>query len=651
MRASSIVGFSLCAGLLYAADATLPLPTNLKADGLPAISRAVFDEVTRYNEARSALLLDWHPTRREILIETRFGDVPQLHRVAMPGGERQQLTFFSDRVAEGLFDPANGDQMAFTKDIGGGEFFQVYVQNLRSGKITRVTTGDRSRNTGLVWSRDGKLLAYSSTARNGQDADIMVVDPENPGSARTLLQTAEPGWTVNDWSGDGKQMLATLGRSAVVTELYLVDTQSGEKTKLGPDASDSGWFDAQFANDGKGAYVISNASSDFSQLGYVDFQSKKFTPLRPDLHWDVDAVRVSRDGRYAVYRVNEDGYSKLHVLDARSRKDVPLPSVESGVIGEMAWRETGHEFGFTLASAHSPGDVYSINVDTRRAERWTYSETGGFDASQFSAPKLIHWKSFDDRTISGFLYPAPAHFTGPRPVIIDIHGGPEGQSHPGYLGGQNYYISELGIVTIYPNVRGSTGYGKAYLNLDNGMKREDSVKDIGALLDWIKTQPDLDANRIMVTGGSYGGYMTLATMTHYSDRVRCAVEAVGISHFRTFLEHTEAYRRDLRRVEYGDERDPAMRAFFEKIAPLNNSSKITKPMFIIAGHNDPRVPYTEGEQMTQALKEHNVPVWFLMADDEGHGFIKKKNRDFLAAATAEFVRTYLLENESTASGW
>ncbi len=648
MRASTLLALSLSAGLLHGADASLPMPSNLKADGLPPISRALFDDVSRYNDARSAALLDWHPTRREILIETRFADVPQLHRVAMPGGERQQLTFFPDRVAGGLFDPADGDEIAFTKDIGGGEFFQLYTESLRTGKITRLTAGDRSRNTGLVWSRDGKQIAYSSTARNGQDADIWLVKPDDPGSARTLLQTSDPGWAVSDWSEDGKQMLVILGRSAVVSELYLLDVATGEKTKLGPDASDSGWFEARFANDGKGAYVISNAGSDYSQLAYVDFASKKVIPIRPDLHWDVDGLEVSRDGRFVAYRVNEDGFAKLHVLDSRSRKDAALPAIESGVIGAMRWRPSGHEIGFTLSSAHSPGDVYSINVDTRQVQRWTYSETGGFDAAQFSAPKLIHWKSFDDRTISGFLYPAAARFAGPRPVIINIHGGPEGQSRPGYMGTQNYYMDELGIVVIFPNVRGSTGYGKMFLNLDNGMKREDSVKDIGALLDWIKTQPSLDSNRIMVTGGSYGGYMTLATMTHYSDRVRCAVEAVGISNFRTFLEHTEAYRRDLRRVEYGDERIPEMRAFFEKIAPMNNASKITKPMFIIAGRNDPRVPYTEGEQMTQALKTNNVPVWFLLAEDEGHGFIKKRNRDFLAAATAEFVQSYLLGNGSNA---
>jgi dipeptidyl aminopeptidase/acylaminoacyl peptidase len=635
----------LSCGFLYAADAPLPVPSNLKPDGLPGIPRQLFEQVNRYNESRSAVLLDWGPAEREILISTRFGDVPQLHRVAMPGGARQQLTFFTDRVADGLFNPSNADEIALEKDTGGGEFYQLYLDDLHSGIITLLTSGGRSRNTGAVWSRDGKHIAYSSTARDGQNADIWVIDPHDPKSAHILLQTSEPGWSVSDWSPDGKQLLLTLDRSAVVSELFLLDVASRQKIKLGPNSPDSGWFRAKFANNRKGAYLISNAGVDFSQLAYIDFAAKKLTAIQPDLHWDVDDLDVPRDGRYVAYLVNEDGYGKLHILDTRSRKDVALPSLPQGVINGLHWRPVGHELGFTLSSAHSPGDAYSLDLDKKQVDRWTHSETGGLDAAQFAEPQLIHWKSFDGLSIAGFLYPASRSFSGARSVIIDIHGGPEGQFRPGYLGWLNYYTDELGVAIIFPNIRGSSGYGKTFLNLDNGLKREDSVKDIGALLDWIKTQPNLDSNRIMVTGGSYGGYMTLATMTHYADRVRCAVEQVGISNFRTFLEHTEAYRRDLRRVEYGDERDPKMRNFFETISPLNNAVKITKPMFIVAGRNDPRVPYTEGQQMTEALRKNSVPVWYLVADDEGHGFVKKRNRDFLAAATAEFVQTYLLAEQ------
>jgi dipeptidyl aminopeptidase/acylaminoacyl peptidase len=644
MRRFQLLSVSIVAGVLFAAGPNLSTPSNLKPEGLPPIRQDVFDAINRYSEFRTAALVDWAPSQREILIATRFGDVPQIHRVATPGGARQQLTFFPDRVTQALFNPANGGEMLFRKDEGGGEFYQLYLDDLRSGAITLLTKGGRTRNTGPAWSRDGKLIAFASTARDGQNADIWIEDPHNPASARILMQTNEPGWQIGDWSADGKQMLLTLEKSAVVAEVYVLDVASGQKRKLGPDSPEAGWFNPKFANNGPGVYAISNAGSDTTQVVYVDPGSQKATALRPDLKWDVDDLAVSRDGRYVAFLANEDGFGRLHVWDTVARKEAALPAVPEGVLDGLRWRDAGHEIGFSVSSAHSPGDVYSVDLDDARVSRWTYSETGGLDASAFSSAQLIHWKSFDGRNISGFLYGAATRFTGPRPVIVNIHGGPEGQSRPGYLGAANYYMSDLGIVTIYPNVRGSTGYGKAYLNLDNGMKREDSVKDIGALLDWIKTQPGLDSSRIMVTGGSYGGYMTLAVMTHYSDRVRCAVEQVGISNFRTFLEHTEAYRRDLRRVEYGDERDPKMRDFFETISPLNNAAKITKPMFVVAGRNDPRVPWTEGQQMTEALRKNNVPVWWLVAEDEGHGFAKKKNRDYLAAATAEFVEQYLVGN-------
>ncbi|MGP0074756.1 MAG: S9 family peptidase [Bryobacteraceae bacterium] len=644
MRRFLLLSVSLVAGLLFAAGPNLPTPSNLKPEGLPALRQDIFDRINRYGEFRTAALLDWAPAKREILIATRFGDVPQIHRVATPGGSRQQLTFFPDRVTQAFFNPANGDEMLFRKDEGGAEFYQLYLDDLRSGKITLLTKGGRSRNSSPVWSRDGKYIAYVSTARDGQNADVWIEDPHNPASARILMQTNEPGWEISDWSADGKQMLLMLVHSAVVSEVYLLDVASGQKQKLGPGSAEAGWFNPLFSDKGARMYAISNEVSDTSEVVTMDLASGKISSLNSSLKWDVEELAVSRDGRYVAYLANEDGYGKLHVWDAAANKEEALPALPEGVVDGLCWSVAGHEIGFTVSSAHSPGDAYSLNLDDRQVTRWTNSETGGLDANTFSSAQLIHWKSFDGRTISGFLYAPAARFTGPRPVIINIHGGPEGQSRPGYLGATNYYMSDLGIAVIFPNVRGSTGRGKAYLNLDNGMKREDSVKDIGALLDWIKTQPNLDASRIMVTGGSYGGYMTLAVMTHYSDRVRCAVEQVGISNFRTFLEHTEAYRRDLRRVEYGDERDPKMRDFFETISPLNNAAKITKPMFIVAGRNDPRVPWTEGQQMTEALRKNNVPVWWLVAEDEGHGFAKKKNRDYLAAATAEFVEQYLVGN-------
>jgi dipeptidyl aminopeptidase/acylaminoacyl peptidase len=330
-------------------------------------------------------------------------------------------------------------------------------------------------------------------------------------------------------------------------------------------------------------------------------------------------------------------------MDTATYKDIALPGLPAGNISNARWHSNASDLAFAVSSVRTPSDVYSLDVRAGMVTRWTMSETGGVDTSSFREPETIHWKSFDGLTVSGLLYRPPSSFSGPRPVILNIHGGPEGQSRPGFLGASNYLINELGVAVIYPNVRGSTGYGKKYVNMDNGMKREDSVKDIGALLDWIATQKDLDASRVMVMGGSYGGYMTLASMTHYNDRFRCALDVVGISDWVSFLEHTESYRRDLRRAEYGDERDPKMRDFLATISPRANAKKITKPMMIVAGKNDPRVPYTEGAQMAAAIKSNGGSAWYLLADDEGHGFSKKKNRDFQFFAMVKFIQEYLLK--------
>jgi dipeptidyl aminopeptidase/acylaminoacyl peptidase len=353
-------------------------------------------------------------------------------------------------------------------------------------------------------------------------------------------------------------------------------------------------------------------------------------------------MELSPDGRTLAFVTNEAGISRLHLLDTGPRRWRTVQSLPVGLVGGLDWRPDGGALGMSISTARSASDVYSLDPATGALTRWTESETGGLVADSLPLPELVAWTSFDGREISGFLYRPPARFTGPRPVIIDIHGGPEGQSRPGFIGRDNYYLSELGVAVIFPNVRGSTGYGKTFVQLDNGMKRLESVRDIGALLDWIAAEPSLDETRVMVTGGSYGGYMTLAVATMYDDRICCSLDVVGISNLATFLENTESYRRDLRRVEYGDERDPAMRAFMDSTAPVNNAAKITKPLFVVQGANDPRVPRSEAEQMVAIVKRNGTPVWYLVGLDEGHGFRKKVNADFQFYATTEFVRRYLL---------
>ncbi|MEO6325037.1 MAG: S9 family peptidase [Thermoanaerobaculia bacterium] len=627
--------------IVRAADDVVVPNEQLVVDGIPKIPKSLVERVAAYSEQRSASMLDWHPVRREILIATRFGDVPQIHRVVMPGGARTQLTFYPERVTSARWRPKTADGFVFSKDLGGGEFFQLYWREAASGKTTLLTDG-KSRNTGGAFSLDGSLMAYMSTRRNKKDNDIYVMSPTDPKSDRRVLEVEGGGWGASDFSPDKKRLLVEEYISATESRVHLLDVAAGTKALLTPAGEKAFYGSASFSRDGKGVYLVTDHGSEFQKLAYMDVASKKLEILTASIPWDVSTYELSEDGKKLAFVANEGGAETLHLMELPSRKALPLPKLPLGTIAGVRFHSNSRDLAFSLSSARSPSDVYSIDTATGKLERWTESETGGLDASKFSEAESISWKSFDGKMISGFLYEPAASFAGPRPVVINIHGGPEGQYQPGFLGRNNFYLNELGVALLFPNVRGSSGFGKSYLSLDDAAKREDSVSDIGALLDWIKAQPGLDASRVMVTGGSYGGYMTLASMTHYNDRFRCALDVVGISNFVTFLEHTESYRQDLRRAEYGDERDPKMRELLMKISPLTSVGKISKPMFIVQGKNDPRVPFTEAEQMVAAIKKNGGPVWYLLANDEGHGFGKKKNADFQFLATIRFMEEHLL---------
>lgn len=642
--ASLFVVLLLTTSIATAQTGSIAPGDNLVVEGVPVIPASLSEDVRRYTEFRTAALSSWHPVRREMLISTRFGDTAQVHQVKFPGGARTQLTFYPERVGGASYRPKTGDYFIFSKDIGGNEFFQLYRYDLADGNVTLLTDG-KSRNTGGAWSNGGDQLIYTSTRRNGKDADQYVINPSDPASNRLLLQVDSGGWGASDWSPDDKKILVGEFVSANESYIWMVDAATGEKTLLTPKggAEKVSYGGAGFSRDGKGIYVTTDKDSEFQRLAYIDLATKQHTFLTDHIKWDVDDFVISRDGKTIAFVTNEDGISRLHLLDTKSRKEKLVPNLPIGLIGGVEWHENSRDLGFNINSARSVTDVFSLDTKTGQVERWTQSETGGLNTANFSEPELVRWQSFDGRTISGFLYLPPAKFTGPRPLIINIHGGPEGQSRPNFLGRTNYFLNEMGVAILYPNVRGSSGYGKTFLKIDNGFQREDSYKDIGALLDWIKTQSRIDASRVMVTGGSYGGHMSFAIATLYNDKIRASLPVVGISNLVSFLERTESYRRDLRRVEYGDERDPKMREFMLRIAPLNNATKIEKPIFVVAGGNDPRVPVNEAEQMVKTVRQNNTPVWYLMAKDEGHGFAKKKNQDFQFYATIMFVREYLLK--------
>ncbi len=619
---------------------------------VPEIPPALAARLHQYQNTRSARFLDWTEDGNGMYIRTRFDEISQIHVVSKPGGARRQLTWFGDPPGQ-VERRRIGRELAFTMDRSGGEFDQIYLFDPETA-ITTLLTDGKSRNRVIRWSRDGKWLAYQSTRRNGHSNDIWIMDPDHPEDTELLVEASDGDWWgPADFSEDGKYLLVQQYIAVTDSRIYLLDLKSREMRIVAgnaeePTANRAAVFDRR----SKGFYLVTNARGMAAELAWKSLQpGAGIEYISTKIPWDVSNFALSDDGRRGAFVTNEGGVSRLYLLNTRTRRYSLLDSMPLGLIYGLAFHPDNKRLAMNLSTAQTPSDVFVMSLgrsptDARSLRRWTSSEVGGLDTATFAEPELMHYPSFDTvddepRRIPAFVYRPKGN--GPHPVIIYIHGGPEGQYRPTFSGTFQMWVAELGAAIIAPNVRGSTGYDSEYVSLDNGFQREDAVKDIGALLDWIATQPDLDENRVAVYGGSYGGYMALASAVHYSDRLKAGVDVVGISNFVTFLENTEGYRRELRRREYGDERDPEMRAFLERISPLNNVDRIALPLLVVQGQNDPRVPVTESEQIVAALRQRGQPVWYIKALNEGHGYDRKENQDVLQQAAILFLQRYLVD--------
>jgi len=642
----ALIGPSAAAGQ----DQVVPRPDTLLTEGMPAIPAAVDEAMAPYYRYRRAIFVAWHPLRREMLVGTTFGDTQQLHYVAAPAGARTQLTFYDDGIGGGQrripidasFEPKAGKYFVFRKDTDGREHYQLYRYDVEAGAVAALTAGEFVNTLG-PWSHAGDRIAFTSTRRNGTDYDIYVMDPLDPSSARLVAETVG-AWSVVDWTADDGAVLAIERRSAAESDVWRVNVRTGEKVAItSPGERRVSFRNATFAPDGRAAYVATDADAEYLRLARVDLESGAITPLLSDANGDVEDFALSPNGSIGAVVVNEQGTGVLHLIDLPSGHERPLPRLPGGEVSGVAWHRNGEDLAFELRSVHSDGDVYSLHVPTGQLDRWTASETGGLNAAALAEPELIRWESFDGLSISGYIFRPPARFAGRRPVMINIHGGPEAQSRPTWQGYSNYFMNELGVAIIYPNVRGSTGFGKTFMGLDDGRLREGPTKDIGTLLDWIAEQPDLDKDRVMVTGASFGGYLTLAVAAEYNDRIACTFAGFPVSDLVTDLQNTSPNRQDSRRREYGDERDAGMRAFLHQIAPLTNAAKIRKPLFVAHGANDPRVPVTESKQIVAAVRQNGGTVWYLEATNEGHGFGRRTNTTYLVDAWAYFMQEFLIK--------
>lgn len=626
---------------------------NLILEDIPAIPDEVVEDLNRYQNVRSGNVVEWSDDGRSLYISTRFADVSQIHRVDRPMGARRQITFFREPVG-GVTRQPETSQLIFTRDAGGSEFAQIFSLDPVDGSSTMLTDGE-SRNGAVVWDRQGRQLAFQSTRRNGASNDVWIMDPAEPETARMVLESPDGSWWgPQEFSASGSKVLVSNYVSISDSRVHLLDLDKGEHKMLAGGAMKGANYPVGFDNDDDGFWLITDAGSEFTQLAWQSLEpTAKAQIVSKNIPWNISSAELSHDRQRMVFVVNENGLSRLYLLDTKSRRYKAVDGIPTGLIYGLKFSPDDRYLAMTVNTARTPSDAFVLALGSEPMEhgalvRWTHSEVGGLDTSSFIVPELVQFPTFDEvdgkpREIPAWLY-KPAG-DGPFPVVVSIHGGPEGQARPYFSSTYQMWLNRLGVAVMVPNVRGSAGYGKTYLGLDNGFKREDSVRDIGALLDWISANPELDEDRIAVYGGSYGGYMVLASAVHFSDKLKAAVDIVGISNFVTFLENTQDYRRDLRRAEYGDERDPEMRAHLQKISPLNSVSKIEIPMLIAQGENDPRVPVTESVQIVSALRDEGNTVWYMNALNEGHGFRKKENRDVYQQAVVLFLREHLIGSD------
>jgi dipeptidyl aminopeptidase/acylaminoacyl peptidase len=630
-------GFTCLAQEAAAAEEIAP-NVNLEVQGIPRIPAMLAWQVKKYSGAYGLPLAGWDQDKRELLLKG-ISSVAWVSRIKTPEATPQTWLYLREGNIYDVYFQPQGKFLIYNRDVNGNEAFQMYCYDVQKRTSTLLTDG-KARSTEPVWSRAGTRIVYSSSPPGNNGVNLNWVNPLDPTSNRVLVTSTGNYLKAYDWSPDDAFVVYCEFVGNTHSKLWRVEMATGKTNLLTPPDEVAYYSEPQFSADGTGLYVITDRESDVRRLAYLDLATKQFRYLTNDEKWNVEEFRLSPDGKNLAVVRNEAGLSRLSVLHLESNQTKAITALPDGIISDLYWHQNSVDLAFNLKSFRTPNDVYSADVNDGKVTQWARSAQAA--AGTLAAPEAMQWKSFDGRWITGFLARPPASFRGKRPVIIDLHGGPTEQYRPAYGYEENFFINELGVAKIYPNVRGSSGFGKTFQSLDDGLKREDAVKDVGALLDWIKTQPDLDADRVLVQGASYGGYLALSVAANYSSRLGGVISDSGMTNLATFLARTEGWRRDIQRAEFGDERDTKTKAYLERIAPLHNAQNIKCPVLIVQGKNDPRVPVSEAEALVQALKKRKMPVWYLLGKNEGHGFADAANRDFQLYASILFTQAYLL---------
>jgi len=635
----------MTSGIFTCTTRSVPPPDRVTVSGIPPLSQSLQKNLERYQHWTYATLVGYAPHGDGIIVLSREGETAQLFRVEKKRGAARRLTRQSAAVIGATVCPAAGaGAVFFTSDIGGNENFQISCVGIDSATIRHITSDSGASNDGVLFSNRGDRFVYSSNRRNGIDFDIWCASVEQSQRAACICSCGG-AWSALDWSPDDAKLLLNHYVSRTLSRLYIFDIGSGMLSALTDTTVEVSEELGAFTADGRGVYFTSDGGSDLRTLRVRYPAAGEEVTLSGMIPWDIREIECSHSRTTVAFTTNENGFYHLYTIYTPTGVVTEVTGLPRGIIGGLDFHPDDTALAMTVSTACAPDDVYELSLGSGIVSRWT-DNTPAFCTDTAGCIPIV-------KTVAGYdsfagaplqipcLVYTPADAEPPYPVLILLHGGPETQFWPSFRPELLFYLRELHCAVVAPNVRGSGGYGKRYLSLDDGTTRVGAVQDVGALLDWIAAQPLFDATRVMVSGGSYGGFLSLAAMTKYSDRLCGGIDCYGIANFITFLEKTAGYRRDLRRIEYGDERDSTMRAFLRSVSPVNHAGDITKPLLVIQGANDARVPLAESEQIVSRVRDNGVDVWFMIALDEGHGFRSKTVRDYQDLVTASFMIRYL----------
>jgi dipeptidyl aminopeptidase/acylaminoacyl peptidase len=586
-------------------------------------------DFARYLKIRGAWGASWSPDGDRLAFLTEITGVPQVWEVSSEAhgpSWPEQLTFYEERVSSAEYSPIQ-NRLLFGMDSGGNERTQLFL--LEGGEVTDLTRAPDAIHYSGGFSPDGERVAYTATRRNGTDFDVFA--QELDGEPETVWEV--PGYhTVSDWAPDGSALIVSRHHSNLNNDLYRLNLVNGEATLLTPHEGDARFSGARVTPDGRSVYLATDRDGDFMRLARLDLSTLELTYLTPD-DWDVEEVELSGGGRSLLASRNVEGYSNLVLFSGEGRR-MPDVRVPEGVVGGFEFDPASGRLAFTLVGPTRNPDVWVLDLPEGEPRPVTRSSTAGIPRSSFRQPRPLRYPSFDGREIPALLYEPEGENA---PVIVNVHGGPESQSRPTFAP-VTQYLLHRGYAVLFPNVRGSTGYGKAFTHLDDVELRMDSVRDLAHAAHWLRGRGH---KRVAVMGGSYGGFMVLAALTEYPELWSAGVDIVGIANLVTFLENTGSYRRGLREPEYGSlERD---RQFLESISPIHKAGNIRAPLMVIHGKNDPRVPVGEAEQIVERVRKNGGAVEYLLYEDEGHGLAKLANRLDAYPKIAAFLDEHLAD--------